>query len=151
MTGSHRSWRAAVVVVAVSVAAVLAFVACVEDPGPSVKDVLPEAYLVYPGAQEVKRIWSPEERGHGIDGNDLSHGASLTLSYSVPPGTPKVDVDRWYDERLLDRGWALHADTGAMRTYQKQVGDRVHWYDVTTHAAATTSDLTIAYTISLKE
>ena len=31
------------------------------------------------------------------------------------------------------------------------VGARFHWYHLTTHAAATTSDLKIAYTISPKE
>ena len=137
-------------VAAVGVVIALAVGAC-GDSGPSRKDVLPEAYLVYPGAVETKRIWTPEERGSGIDGNDLSHGASLNLYYQVPAGTEPAEVDRWYDERLLAAGWRLHQDTGASRTYAKQVGPRPHWYHLTTRDARGDADLQIEYQIGLRD
>ena len=133
-------------VLAFGVAVTVSVGAC-GHAGPSRRNVLPEAYLVYPGAKEVNRIWTPEETGSGIDGNDLSHGASLDLYYRVPPGTRKAAVDTWYDQRLLAAGWRLHADTGAFRTYVKQVGPRFHWYHLTTHDTEEVADFKIDYQI----
>lgn len=142
--------RRAFAMICITLVAVVASGAC-GGSGPSRKDVLPEAYLVYPGAREINRIWTPEERGSGIDGNDLSHAAGLSLYYRLPPGTDSTEVDRWYDQRLVAAGWRLRADTGAFRTYAKAVGPRTHWYDLTTHDVRGDADVIIAYHIGERD
>jgi hypothetical protein len=106
-----------------------------------------EAYLAYPGAREDSRNWVPLDNARGIDGNDLSHDASLHIYYSLPPETRADDVERWYEERLRTGGWAFEAGTEAFRMYRKDVGLLVHRYMVNTGAGPTTGTLTIAYSI----
>jgi hypothetical protein len=106
MPGSHflSATLAAGVIGCLTLASCTAFG---RDTGPTRKSVAAEAYLAYPGAQEIRRTWRPEEHAFGIDGNDLSHNAQLVVEYALSPQSEasQADILAWYSNNLAEKGW----------------------------------------------
>jgi hypothetical protein len=118
--------------------------------GPGPGDVRPEAYLLYPGAEEVGRHWRSESKGRSVDGSDLSHPARMTVRIRLAEPVPNAAVWQWYDEQLGTRGWDRRPQVSASHAeFTRQVGGRRHTIDVEAGSDEATPDaeLSVHYTI----
>lgn len=129
-------------------AALVALTPACKHDSPSQSDVLPEAYLAYPGAVEIQgeRTWEPEETGRDIHGSDLSSPATLAIGYKLDRLVDRETLWAWFDEQLVERGWAhgIKNDENT-RVHKKQVGDRQHRMYIS--AGAEVREFSVTYQI----
>lgn len=96
--------RATAATAAVALALLLLASCQASGGGPKAGDVLPEAELSYPGAEEMARSFRDEERARSVDGPDLSRTARLTRRLRLSEGVARSTLLDWYQERLLAAG-----------------------------------------------
>lgn len=118
-------------------------------PAATRRSVQAEGYLAYPGAVEVRRVWSPETHARGIDAlGDLSSPAELFVHYAFPAGTrvSERQLRDWYDAELTARGWrpCVVNDPNGFNGC-KQVGRRRHRISIAFAPAA--DGYQLSYTI----
>lgn len=95
-------------------------------PEPAQDAVLPEAYLVYPGAAKTSEEFTRGYTGGmSVDGGETREPSQLQIRYQLPQPTPLQDIWNWYDTQLTAKGWSSYQDEYSL-SFEKKVGSREH-------------------------
>ncbi len=91
----------------------------------------PEKDLMYPGAVETDRDFTPARSGRTVDGNNFDNSATLSVRFTVAGVDDPANVVVWFGEALKAKGWTADMTaTGTQISAKKQANGNLHVFQL---------------------